>query len=95
VDVLTERTAALRKEAAADIGPRTAANVSIAIEHMVLRAPDFSLGTCWVRMFDEGAVKEIFGWGDNLFVVALLPVGYPTEAPAPRKRLSIEEILLD
>jgi nitroreductase len=94
VDILTERAASLRNEAAADIGPRTAANVSIAVEHMVLRALDFGLGTCWVRMFDERAVKEIFGWGDNLFVVALLPVGYPAEAPAPRKRLSVEEILI-
>jgi nitroreductase len=95
VDILTQRAASLRNEAAADIGPRTAANVSIAIEHIVLRALDFGLGTCWVRLFDENAVKEIFGWGDSLFVVALLPVGYPAESPAPRRRLSIEEILLD
>ena len=95
VDILLERAKALRGEAAADIGPRAAANVAIAVEHMVLRALDFGLGTCWVRMFDERAVRDIFGWGENLFVVALLPVGYPAEAPAPRKRLSIEEILLD
>ena len=95
VDILLKRAEDLRGEAAADIGPRVAVNVAIAIEHMVLRALDFGLGTCWVRMFDERAVKEIFGWDDRLFVVALLPVGYPAEAPPPRKRMRIEDILLD
>jgi len=30
-----------------------------------------------------------------MHVVALLPLGYPDEVPAPRKRRTVEEILLD
>ncbi len=82
---------AMNKE---QLGSRIAFNVAIAIEHMVLRALDFGLGTCWIRLLDEQKVREIFGWDDNIFVVALLPVGYPDEAPLPRKRLKIEQILI-
>ena len=77
------------------LGARIAANVAIAIEHMVLRALDFGLGTCWIRFLDVERIKKMFGWGDNIFVVALLPVGYPVESPAPRKRLSLEALLID
>lgn len=78
-----------------DIGPRIAANVVIAVEHMILRALDFGLGTCWIRALEEDKVKEIFGWDDNIYVVALLPVGYPDESPESRKRLEIDDILID
>jgi len=76
-------------------GQRIAFNVAIAIEHIVLRALDFELGTCWIRLMDEQAIKAIFGWDETISVVALLPVGYPDESPAPRKRRSIEKILID
>jgi nitroreductase len=76
------------------LGARIAFNVAIAVEHIVLRALDFGLGTCWIRLIDEQKVREIFGWDDNIFVVALLPVGYPDESPLPRKRLAIEQILI-
>ena len=78
-----------------EIGPRIAANVAIAIEHIVLRALDFGLGTCWIRLMDEIKVKKIFGWDDNIHVVALLPMGYPAEFPEKRKRLALHEILID
>lgn len=78
-----------------EIGPRVALNVAIAVEHIVLRALDFGLGSCWVRLIDEQKIKEIFSWGDNIHVVALLPVGYPAESPSPRKRLRLEDIIID
>lgn len=76
------------------VGPRIALNVAIAVEHIALRALDFGLGSCWIRLIDEPAIKGIFGWDDNLHVVALLPLGYPAEAPLPRKRRALEDILL-
>ena len=78
-----------------EIGPRIAANVAIAIEHIVLRALDFGLGTCWIRLMDEMKIKKLFGWDDNVHVVALLPMGYPAEFPKERKRLALHEILID
>jgi nitroreductase len=74
--------------------PCIALNVAIAIEHIVLRALDFGLGSCWVRLINEQMIKDLFGWSDDVYVVALLPLGYPDEAPTARKRRSIEELLL-
>ena len=76
------------------VGPRIALNVAIAVEHIVLRALDFGLGSCWLRLFDEQAIKGIFGWDENIHVVALLPLGYPDETPPPRKRMALKDILL-
>ncbi|MCG6536041.1 MAG: nitroreductase family protein, partial [Syntrophales bacterium LBB04] len=50
------------------LAARVAFNVAIAGEHMVLRALDFGLGTCWIRMFDEKKIKDIFGWDNSLHV---------------------------
>lgn len=95
VKILEDKAKTLRSEGMGQIGPKMAANVSIAIEHIVLRALDFGLGSCWVRMIDGQKIKEIFNWGDNIYIVALLPIGYPDESPLPRKRLDIKDILIE
>ena len=77
-----------------EIIPRISFNVAIAIEHIVLRALDYGLGTCWVRLLDSQRVKELFSWNDNIGVIALLPIGYPNENPKPRKRMNIEDLML-
>lgn len=76
------------------LGARIAFNVAIAVEHIVLRALDFGLGSCWVRLIDQQMIKDIFGWDDNTYVVALLPLGFPTESPRPRRRLKIDDITI-
>jgi len=95
VKILSDRMERYTPVDIEELTPRIALNLAIAVEHIVLRALDFGLGTCWIRLFDEKAVKNIFGWGRNIHVVALLPIGYPAEAPAPRRRLKIDEILID
>jgi len=94
VQVITRRTEGMRSLALSEIGPVAALNVAIAVEHMALRALDFGLGTCWVRLFDEKSVREIFGWDEGLHVVCMMPVGYPAEDPAPRERMSLGELML-
>jgi nitroreductase len=93
--IIADRTERYTPVDVEELTPRIALNLAIAVEHIVLRALDFGLGSCWIRLFDEKAIKTIFGWGPNIHVVALLPVGYPAETPAPRRRLKIEEILID
>ena len=95
VEILVDRARQMKTSCTVEeIGPRIAANVVIAVEHIVLRALDFGLGTCWIRLLDEQKIKKIFGWDENIMVVALLPLGYPAESPSARKRMSIEELLL-
>lgn len=94
VDILQKRADQLKLAPPEQFGPQIAFNVAIAIEHIVLRALDFGLGTCWIRLFDGKNVKQLFAWDDNIFPVALLPIGYPDENPLPRKRLGVEDILI-
>ncbi|MBT6229970.1 MAG: nitroreductase, partial [Candidatus Scalindua sp.] len=54
-----------------------AANVAIAIEHIVLKAVEIGLGTCWVRWYEDEKVKEILDMPEHVEVMALLPVGIP------------------
>jgi nitroreductase len=95
VKIIADRTERYTPLDIEELAPRIALNLAIAVEHIVLRALDFGLGSCWIRLFDEKTIKEIFEWGRNIHVVALLPVGFPAESPAPRRRLKIAEILID
>jgi len=94
VEIVLNRTGRMMKMNLDQFEQRIAFNVAIAIEHIALRALDFGLGTCWIRLIDESAIKSIFGWDDTISVVALLPIGYSDESPAPRKRRTIEEIVI-
>lgn len=69
-------------------------NVAIAIDHMTLRAVDLGLGSCWVMMFDQDKTKKALELEDKYNIVALIPVGYPDQNPAPRPRLSLDDIVI-
>lgn len=69
-------------------------NAVIGIEHIVLRAVELGLGTCWVRLTDDKKIKKLFNWDENIKFVSLLTIGYPAEDPNPIKKLSVEEVLL-
>jgi nitroreductase len=78
-----------------DLSSSVSFNVAIAIEHIALRALDFGLGTCWMRLINEKAIRQMFGWDNNIYPVALLPIGYPDESPALRNRRPLEELIID
>ena len=73
--------------------PNYLVDMGIAVEHLMLAATERGLGTCWIGGFHEDKVKEALGIPENMRVVAYTPLGYPNEAPAPRSRKSIEEIV--
>ena len=67
----------------------------IACEHLVLRAHDLGLGTCWVCNFDAARCREILGLPEAMEPVALIPIGYPASDAMPeKKRKPLDEILL-
>lgn len=67
-------------------------NLSIALDHLSLAAVDEGLGTCWIGAFTESEVRSILGIPEDVSVVMLMTVGYPTESPAPRPRKQPTEI---
>jgi len=69
-------------------------DLGIAMEHMVLKATELGLGTCWIGWFKEEKIKEILGIPGIIRVTALLTVGYPgTGVSGGKKRKSLEEIV--
>ncbi|MFZ7120114.1 MAG: nitroreductase family protein, partial [Eubacteriaceae bacterium] len=69
-------------------------DVAIAIDHMTLAAVDIGLGTCWVCAFDAKKCHETLQLPENLEVIALLPMGYPSDDKIPeKKRMSINDIV--
>jgi len=94
VKTIINRADALHSLPLAQLGPIVSFHVAIAIEHIVLRALDYDLGTCWVKLVDAEKIREIFNWDENMFVVALLPIGYPAEDPKPRRRKVLSEIII-
>ncbi len=68
-------------------------DTSIAIEHIVLNAITFDLGTCWVAWFTQKEIRSVLGIPGNKFVVSILTVGYPDENPNPRRRKDLKEII--
>ncbi|MFQ5836590.1 MAG: nitroreductase family protein [Candidatus Bathyarchaeia archaeon] len=65
----------------------------IAVEHIVLAATALGYGTCWIGAFDEEEVKRILKIPEELKVIVLLPIGFPDEAPTPRARKPLKEIV--
>jgi len=69
-------------------------DVAIALDHMGLAAVELGLGTCWIGLFDEKKVKEILHIPDEIRVVELMPLGYPSDPVAiNKKRLPLDRIV--
>lgn len=68
-------------------------DLAIAFEHIVLEAQELGLGTCWIGAFQEEKVKDILEVPEDKKVVALLTIGVPSEAPPPRPRKPLSEIV--
>lgn len=65
----------------------------IAAEHFVLKAQDLGLGSCWVGWFNPKKAKKFLKLPFDVKCEILLLIGYPDEAPAPRPRKPLEDIL--
>ena len=69
-------------------------DLGIAMEHMVLKATELGLGTCWIGWFKEKKIKQLLEIPDKIKVSILLAVGYPKNEPTPKRtRKPIDNIL--
>ncbi len=69
-------------------------NVAIAIEHIVLKAVDLGLGSCWLGRFDRDKVKKFLALDESIYPIVLLPVGYPDQSPKARPRFALDKYVL-
>lgn len=68
-------------------------DVAISIDHMTLKAVEEGLGTCWIGAFNEAKAKEILGVPDEIRIVELLTLGYPTQIPEGKARKELGELV--
>ena len=61
-------------------------DTSIVTTHMMLEIVNLGLGTTWIGAFDPEKVKTAYNIPANYEVVALLPVGYPSENAKPSEQ---------
>ena len=64
-----------------------------AIEHILLMATDFGLGSCWVGAFNENKVSEILNLPSYIKPVAIIPIGYSDEKNSGTSRMDIKELI--
>jgi nitroreductase len=69
-------------------------DVAIAVDHITLAAVEYGLGSCWISMFNEIKVKEILDIPEEMRVITLLILGYPSDPSlVDKKRLPLEQIV--
>ncbi len=54
-------------------------DVGISMQQLILAATNLGFGTCWIGAFDEAKVKKTLEVPENIKVVAMTPIGYPTD----------------
>ena len=67
-------------------------DLGIALDHLVLKATELGLGTCYIGWFKGKNIKRILGLPGAWKVECLVTVGYPAEVPEPTPRKPPEEI---
>jgi len=72
-------------------------DASIVTTQMMLEIQDLGLGTTWIGSFNQQKIREVYEIPENLEIVSILPVGYPSEDARPgemhEKRNSIEQMV--
>lgn len=73
-------------------------DAAIVTTHLMLKAHELGVGTCWVMHFDPAAMREKFNIPENIIPEALLVMGYPSESATPSPRHSnfrpMEEVVV-
>lgn len=68
-------------------------DIGIACEHLILRAVELGLGTCWLGWFNEKAVKKVLGLPKSKRIDVIISLGYPEVTEGKdKKRKSLKII---
>ncbi len=74
--------------------PAGIVDLSIALDHLTLKAAEEGLGTCWIGSFEQGEVKKMLEIPNQHNVVTLMTIGYPKRdlKKSQKNRKTIEEV---
>ena len=68
-------------------------DAAIAIDHLVLKATELGLGTCWVCNFDVEMTRKKLQLPDHIEPIALIPLGYTTSEAPLKSRKPLSELV--
>ncbi|MFX0102732.1 MAG: nitroreductase family protein [Candidatus Hodarchaeota archaeon] len=68
-------------------------DVGIVFEHVMLAATAEGLGTCWIGHFSEDEIKKILSIPGKYRVVALTPLGYPSDPAKETSRKPLSSMV--
>lgn len=72
-------------------------DVAIAMDHLTLAARAVGLGTCWIGSFSNADIKTYLNIPEDVQVVALTPLGYPSEKSFSEitNRMPLEQVVCE
>lgn len=69
-------------------------DLGIACEHLVLRATELGIGSCYIGWFDEGKARRVLALPKRYRITCLIALGYGADdKPKPHKRKPLHSIL--
>jgi nitroreductase len=68
-------------------------DAAAAVQNMLLASYARGLGTCWIGAFDDDSVSKILRLPFGVKAIAIIPLGYPDEAPEPPSRIILENLV--
>jgi len=72
---------------------RVIRDTAIAADHLMLRAVELGLGTCWIGWYLQDEIRPLLAIPEQVFVLGVLIVGKPAEAPGPRPRYPLAKLV--
>lgn len=57
----------------------------IVCTHMMMQAWELGIGSCWVGYYDPDLVAKQFNLPENEQIIAILPLGYPSDESKPAR----------
>ena len=68
-------------------------DTAIAMGHILLEAEALGLSTCWTAWFRQEDIRPILHLPGDKYVCGIITVGYGDEAPAPRPRRKLKDMV--
>lgn len=68
-------------------------DTAIVTTHMMLRAKELGVDSCWLNFFDPNKLHELLGLPENEQIAMLLDLGYPKEGAGPLPNHSLRKEL--
>jgi nitroreductase len=74
------------------IEPITLIDIGMAAENIMIEAVELGLGSCAILSFSEEPIKKLLEIPENMKLVLLLSMGFPSLEPDIRTKKTLEEI---